>query len=259
MIISFVGKGGTGKTTLSAVLIDYLIKKLGIKPVLAVDADPNFNLNELLGVDIEGTLSDIRESLLKKEVPEFMSGYDYVEMRVNEILIESQDFDLLVMGYPETSGCYCPVHAFLSQALDKLLTNYPVTVVDNEAGMEHISRLNLRQMEHLILVTDANPRGILTANRIEELIKTLKLEVGIIWLVVNKVPKGMESQVREYVEKNIKSDVKLLGLIPDDKRVLEYELKGIPVFEWDTDFKEPIHQMFDKLELGSKKWNGKRH
>ncbi|NPA40039.1 MAG: AAA family ATPase [Thermodesulfobacteria bacterium] len=246
MIVSFVGKGGTGKTTLSALFVNYLVDK-GITPVLAVDADPNFNLNELLGVKIEGTLSDIRESLLRKEVPEFMSGYDYVEMKVNEILVESKDFDLLVMGYPETSGCYCPVHAFLSQALDKLLTNYPITVVDNEAGMEHISRLNLRQMEHLIVVTDANPRGILTANRIGELINTLRLEVKRIWLVVNQVPEGLESEVFKHVSKNKSKDLTLLGLLPEKKEIVEYELKGIPVFDWNNEFKQKCYELFDTL------------
>jgi len=246
MIVSFVGKGGTGKTTLSAIFVNYLIDQ-GIKPVLAVDADPNFNLNELLGVSIEETLSDIRESILRKEVPEFMSGYDYVEMRVNEVLVEAEAFDLLVMGYPETSGCYCPVHAFLSQALDRLLTNYPVTVVDNEAGMEHISRLNLRQMEHLIVVTDANPRGILTANRIEELIKSLRLEVKKTWLVVNQVPEGLEEEVRQFVEKNKNDNLLLLGLLPERKQVVEYELKGIPVFEWKDEFKERCYELFSRL------------
>jgi CO dehydrogenase maturation factor len=146
---SFVGKGGTGKTTLSAILIDFLIHKNKV-PILAVDADPNFNLNELLGIEVETTLSEVRESLLKSDVPDFISRYEYTEMKVHQILVENKYFDLLVMGYPETSGCYCPVHSFLSTALEKLMRAYSYIVIDNEAGMEHISRLNLTEMEHLI-------------------------------------------------------------------------------------------------------------
>jgi len=247
-IISIVGKGGTGKTTLSALLVNYLIEQ-NISPILAVDADPNFNLNEMLGVKIEATLSEIRESILKGEVPNFMSGYDYVEMKVNEILIEDKNFDLLVMGYPESSGCYCPVHAFLSQALERLLNNYPYTIIDNEAGMEHISRLNILQMEHLIIVTDANPRGILTAKRISDLVKALKIKVEKMWLVVNKTPQNFNEEVKKYAMQVAEEcGLSVLGFLPEDPEVLEYELNKIPVFEWNSSLKKEAFAIFHKLQ-----------
>ena len=245
--ISFVGKGGTGKTTLSALLVNYFIDQKQT-PILVVDADPNFNLNELLEVEIETTLSEIREELLKGDTPEFMSRYDYVEMRVNEALIETKDFDLLVMGYPETSGCYCPVHAFLSNSLEKLMNNYPYVIIDNEAGMEHISRLNLREMEHLIIVSDANPRGILTGGRIAELVKALKIQVSNLWLIVNQSPEIISEDLKSYTEEITKKyNIKLLGFLPEDPNILNYELKHIPVFEWQTPLKTKAYELFNLL------------
>uniref|UniRef100_A0A7V4JQ78 Carbon monoxide dehydrogenase n=1 Tax=Thermodesulfobacterium geofontis TaxID=1295609 RepID=A0A7V4JQ78_9BACT len=246
--ISFVGKGGTGKTTLSAILINFLIHKNKV-PILAVDADPNFNLNELLGVKVKTTLSEVRESLLKSEVPDFMSRYEYTEMKVHQILAENKYFDLLVMGYPETSGCYCPVYSFLSTALEKLIRAYSYVVIDNEAGMEHISRLNLTEMEHLIIVSDASIRGIFTAERIIDLIKNLKIKAENIWLVVNLCPKNQKNELEKYVKELItkKKEIKFLGFLPQDATLLEYELNKIPVFEWKNILKSSAYKLFKKL------------
>ena len=244
---SFVGKGGTGKTTLSAILIDFLIHKNKV-PILAVDADPNFNLNELLGIKVETTLSEVRESLLKSEVPDFMSRYDYTEMKIHQILAENRYFDLLVMGYPETSGCYCPVHSFLSTALEKLMRAYSYIVIDNEAGMEHISRLNLTEMEHLIIVSDASIRGIFTAGRIVDLTKNLKINAENIWLVVNLCPEDQKNELEKYVKEIIeKKEIKFLGFLPQDATLLEYELKRVPVFEWKSKLKSSAYELFEKL------------
>jgi CO dehydrogenase maturation factor len=246
--ISFVGKGGTGKTTLSAILIDFLIHKNKI-PILAVDADPNFNLNELLDVKVETTLSEVRESLLKSEAPDFMSRYEYTEMKVHQILAENKYFDLLVMGYPETSGCYCPVYNFLSTALEKLMRAYSYVVIDNEAGMEHISRLNLTEMENLIIVSDASIRGIFTAGRIADLIKNLKIKAENIWLVVNLCPEDQKNELEKYAKEIIKEkkEIKFLGFLPQDTDLLKYELKKIPVFEWKSKLKSSAYELFEKL------------
>jgi CO dehydrogenase maturation factor len=244
---SFVGKGGTGKTTLSAILIDFLIHKNKV-PILAVDADPNFNLNELLGIKVETTLSEVRESLLKSEVPDFMSRYEYTEMKIHQILTENKYFDLLVMGYPETSGCYCPVYSFLSNALEKLMRAYSYIVIDNEAGMEHISRLNLTEMEHLIIVSDASIRGIFTAGRIVDLTKNLKIKAENIWLVVNLCPEDQKNELEKYVKEIIeKKEIKFLGFLPQDDTLLEYELKRVPVFEWKSKLKSSAYELFEKL------------
>jgi CO dehydrogenase maturation factor len=184
--ISFAGKGGTGKSTLSALLINYLVDK-GLKPILAVDADPNANLNELLGEEVHITLGEIKEEL-RKSVPDSMARYDYVEMRLHQAIIEGTGYDLIVMGQPEGPGCYCAAHSFLSQAIEKLMKSYRYLVIDNEAGMEHLSRLNLLEMEHLIVVSDASMRGIMTAGRIADLLKTLQVQVENLWFIVNRSP-----------------------------------------------------------------------
>ncbi|MDF2953693.1 MAG: CO dehydrogenase nickel-insertion accessory protein CooC1 [Thermodesulfobacterium sp.] len=244
---SLVGKGGTGKTTLSALLIDFLIQKNKV-PILAVDADPNFNFNELLGLKINTTLSEVRESLLKGEGPNFMSRYEYTEMKVNEILVENRYFDLLVMGYPEKSGCYCPIHNFLSTALEKLMRAYSYVVIDNEAGMEHLSRLNLTETEHLIIVSDASIRGISTAGRIVNLVKNLKITSKNIWLVVNLCPKSKKEELKKYVNEVIKGkEIKFLGFLPQDPTILKYELEKKPVFEWESPLKTEAFKLFEKL------------
>jgi len=170
-------------------------------------------------------------------------------MKIHQILAENRYFDLLVMGYPETSGCYCPVHSFLSTALEKLMRAYSYVVIDNEAGMEHISRLNLTEMEHLIIVSDASIRGIFTAGRIVDLIKNLKIKVENIWLVVNLCPEDQKNELEKYVKEIItqKKEIKFLGFLPQDTTLLEYELKGAPVFEWENRLKSFAYKLFEKL------------
>jgi len=245
--ISLVGKGGTGKTTLSALLIDFLIQKNKI-PILAVDADPNFNLNELLGMKVKMTLSEVRENLIKNDVPGFMSRYEYTEMKLNQILAENRFFDLLVMGYPETSGCYCAVHSFLSHALEKLMRAYSYIVIDNEAGMEHLSRLDLVEMEHLIIVSDASIRGISTGGRIADLVRALRIKPEKIWLVVNLTPEEPPEELKKHVEEVIqKHDIKFLGFLPKDFTLLEYELNRVPVFNWKNSLKTEAFKLFEIL------------
>ena len=156
-VIAVAGKGGVGKTTLCGMLIQYL-GEIGKGPILAVDADANSNLNEVLGVDVDYTLGDIREEIARSEmakdspIPAGMSKADYAEIKFNSALVEDDEFDLLVMGRTQGKGCYCFVNGLLQAQLQKLQNNYPYFVVDNEAGMEHISRGILPSMETAILV-----------------------------------------------------------------------------------------------------------
>jgi len=247
--ISFAGKGGTGKSTLSAILINYLVDK-GLKPILAVDADPNANLNELLGEEVHITLGEIKEEL-RKSVPDSMARYDYVEMRLHQAIIEGTDYDLIVMGQPEGPGCYCAAHSFLSQAIEKLMKSYRYLVIDNEAGMEHLSRLNLLEMEHLIVVSDASMRGIMTAGRIADLLKTLQVMVENLWFIVNRsplpVPEELSSYAKEVCEK---SGLKLLAFLPEDPMVLRYEVSRTPVFSWQNSLlKEKAYETWERLNL----------
>ena len=185
-VIAMAGKGGTGKTTTSALLLKYLIKRK-MTPVLAVDADANANLNELLALDINTTLGEIRKEI-KGDIPSGMSRDQFMEMKIHQALIEDSGFDLMVMGQPDGPGCYCAANQYLAMTMDKLSENYPYIVVDNEAGMEHLSRMNLRTIDHLLIVSDPSARGILTARRIADITGPLQLDVKKRHLIVNRAP-----------------------------------------------------------------------
>ncbi len=226
--IALAGKGGTGKTTVAALLVKYLLTE-GKTPILAVDADPNANLNELLGVEVEVTLGEIKNEL-RTAVPDSMARGDFIEMRLNEAIIEASGFDLIVMGQPEGPGCYCAAHAFLSQALEKLMRHYAYVVVDNEAGMEHLSRLNMRKIDHLLVVSDASSRGVMTAGRIAELIKPLQLEVGTLWLLVNRAPEKIPEALDDYVQQICaEKGMKFLGYLKESPEIFEAEIERKPL------------------------------
>ncbi|MCS7149138.1 MAG: AAA family ATPase [Caldimicrobium sp.] len=245
--ISFAGKGGTGKSTLSALMVNYLLDR-ELKPILAVDADPNANLNELLGEKVTITLGEIKEEL-RKSVPDSMARYDYVEMRLHQAIIEANGYDLIVMGQPEGPGCYCAAHSFLAQALEKLMRSYQYLVIDNEAGMEHLSRLNLLEMEHLIIVSDASYRGIITVERIAELIRSLNIKVEHLWMVVNRCPDNFPRQLSDLAQEIAnRQNLKLLAFLPEDPQVLKFEALRIPVFQWGkTVLKEASYSAFQQL------------
>ncbi|RUM86920.1 MAG: carbon monoxide dehydrogenase [Thermodesulfatator sp.] len=228
--IALAGKGGTGKTTTAALLIRYLVET-GQGPVLAVDADPNANLNELLGLTVEITLGEIKNEL-RTSVPESMARGDFMEMRVHEALVEAEGYDLLVMGQPEGPGCYCAAHAFLSQALQRLEKSYRYLVVDNEAGMEHLSRLNMVEIDHLLVVSDASTRGVLTAARIAALVKPLQLQVAHQWLLVNRAPETIPGALDLYVRETCqKEGLQFLGYLPESPEIFELEISQRPLWE----------------------------
>ncbi|MDD1668319.1 MAG: AAA family ATPase, partial [Methanomicrobiales archaeon] len=170
--IALSGKGGTGKTTISALLIQALIE-MGESPVLAVDADPNANLNEALGLPLRETLGSMREDAFTKSIPPGMSRTGYIEYRFQQVLVESEGVDLLAMGRPEGTGCYCFANRLLSEAMDLLARRYRIVVMDMEAGMEHFSRGTIGIPDLLLVVTDPGARGVRTAGRIRDLAITL--------------------------------------------------------------------------------------
>ncbi len=228
--IALAGKGGTGKTTTAALLVRYLVER-GQGPVLAVDADPNANLNELLGVEVETTLGEIKDEL-RTGVPEHMAKTDFVEMRVHEAMVEAEGYDLLVMGQPEGPGCYCAAHSFLSQVLQRLEKSYKYMVVDNEAGMEHLSRLNLLEIEHLLVVSDASARGVTTAARIAGLVKPLKLKVSHKWLLINRAPNPPPAALDLYAKDVCKREgLEFLGYISESEKVFQLEVERRPLWE----------------------------
>ncbi|MDR2108527.1 MAG: AAA family ATPase [Coriobacteriales bacterium] len=191
--IAFAGKGGTGKTSICGVVVDYLVRA-GKTPVLAVDADANSNLNEVLGVEVDKTLGEIREIIAHAElatespIPSGMSKQDYAEYQFSSALMELDDFDLLVMGRTQGQGCYCYVNGVLKNQIDKYAKNYNYVVVDNEAGLEHISRGVLPKVDVMLLVSDCSRRGIQAAGRLQTMIGELGLKPAQLKLIVNRAP-----------------------------------------------------------------------
>lgn len=221
--IGFAGKGGTGKTTIAGLLVKYLVEN-NMVPVLAVDADANANLNEVLGMKVEQTLGDAREEM-KKGVATGMTKDVFMEMKLEQAVVESSGYDLLVMGRPEGPGCYCAANTLLTTYLDKLIGNYAYVIMDNEAGMEHISRLTTKNVDLLIVVSDPTRRGIQAASRILDLTRELGLRIGRRLLIVNQAREGQMESIKQAVKEQ---GLDLGGIIPEDHEVREYDLQGIP-------------------------------
>ncbi|MFH1153389.1 MAG: AAA family ATPase [Pseudomonadota bacterium] len=222
-IIALAGKGGVGKTTVGALVVRYFTTR-GISPVLAVDADPNSNLGETLGMDVKKTVGDIREDFMKdpQGVPSGMDKIVYLEMLMNQVLIEQKTFDLLVMGRQEGQGCYCMVNNILNRFTDELEKNYSYLLVDNEAGMEHLSRRTSGRVDMLLLVTDYALRGLRAVGRIKEMLKDLKLGINHIGLVVNRAP---ETLGKAFVDEAERIGVPILCTLPEDKNLLDFDME----------------------------------
>ena len=225
--IAVAGKGGTGKTTLCSLIIRQLIKaKKG--PILAVDADANANLNEALGLEIEGTISEVLARIYNNldPLPAGMTKDQYVAFKVHESLAEGENVDLLVMGGPEGAGCYCYANNILRGFVAELSNNYPYLVMDNEAGLEHLSRRTTQNVDVLFITSDASARGIRSAGRIRELVETLKLDMKKMYLVVSRVKEGSIEALMPEIEK---TGLDLVGAIPTDDQVMEYDLLSKPL------------------------------
>ena len=253
-VIAVAGKGGVGKTTLCGMLIQYLCEQ-GKGPILAVDADANSNLNEVLGVEVETTLGDVREEIAQAElvkespIPKGMSKADYAEMRFEDALTEEDDFDLLVMGRTQGKGCYCYVNGLLQAQLAKYQNHYPYIVVDNEAGMEHISRGILPMMEVAILVSDCSRRGVQAAGRIAKLMKELNFKPQKTGLIVNRVPDGkLDAGTLEEIRNQ---GLELLGVVPHDDQVYQYDCDGKPIIRLpkDSPVRSALGEIVKKIGL----------
>ena len=253
-VIAIAGKGGVGKTTLCGMLIQYLgDREKG--PVLAVDADANSNLNEVLGVEVDMTLGDIREEIARAEIsmtspiPSGMTKADYAEFKFTSAIVEEDDYDLLVMGRTQGKGCYCYVNGLLQAQLTKFQKSYPYIVVDNEAGMEHISRGVLPSMETAILVSDCSRRGIQAVGRIAKLIEECELHPKTVGLIVNRAPAGeLNDGIKEEIELQ---GLNLLGVVPQDDSVYECDCAGKPtsLLPKDSPVKKALYQILDNLNL----------
>jgi CO dehydrogenase maturation factor len=225
--IALAGKGGTGKTTLAGLLIKYLVAhEKG--PILAVDADANANLNEVLGLQVCDTLGNAREEMKKGIVPSGMTKDVFMSMKLEQAVAESDGYDLVVMGQPEGAGCYCAANTLLTGFLERLTGNYPYVVMDNEAGMEHISRLTTKNVDVLLIVSDTSRRGVQAALRIHQLSRELNIGVGKSWLVINQAKVPPSETVLEMISGE---DLELAGTIPEDPAVYDYDAEGRPTVE----------------------------
>lgn len=232
-IIALAGKGGVGKTTISALLIKYLTERK-LTPILAVDADANANLNELLDLRIDTTIGQIRKEL-KGDMPPNMTRDQYMEMKVHQSLVEAAGFDLMAMGQPDGPGCYCAANQHLAMTMDHLAGNYRYIVVDNEAGMEHLSRMNLRDIDYLIVVSDPSARGIMTAKRIAELTTPLAINIKKKCLIVNRVPEPASPELLAKINETVDStDLPLGGLLPASNELVNQELAGRSYLQLDA-------------------------
>jgi CO dehydrogenase maturation factor len=227
LTIAMAGKGGVGKTTLSALTVDWLVRH-GETPVLAVDADSNANLHEALGVTFAATVGGVRESA-RKEAKSLtgVSKQEFLDLRVQEALVEQDGFDLIVMGRPEGQGCYCFANNVLREVLDKLARNYRHIVIDSEAGLEHISRRTLLSLDHLIIVSDCTARGIHTAARISALADEVSLGAKARGLIINRAPGGQVPP--DVAREAAATGLPLLAAVPLDAEVARLDAAGLPI------------------------------
>ena len=253
-IIAVSGKGGVGKTTLCGLLIQYLCDT-GKGPVLAVDADANANLNEVLGVEAGITLGELREEIERAgmdpryKIPAGVSKAAYLESRMADALMEEKDYDLMVMGRSQGQGCYCFVNGIVQTQVQRLQNHYPYLVVDNEAGMEHISRGILPNMEIAVLVSDCSRRGVQAAGRIAALMEELNFHPKKVGLIVNRAPEGKLDE--GTLEEIRKQNLNLLGVVPQDEEVYRFDCEGRPTVQLpkDSPVREALKGIIEKLGL----------
>ena len=243
--IALAGKGGVGKTTIAGLLIKYLVEK-GKTPILAVDADSNANLNEVLGLEVKDTLGQAREDMKKGKVPPGMTKDIFMSMRLEEAVAEEEGFDLVVMGTPEGAGCYCAANSLLTNLLEKLVDNYAYVVMDNEAGMEHISRLTTKNVDLLLIVADTSRRGLQAGLRIHKLAGELNIGMAKSYLIINQAKSDPAPEVLELLGDD---GLELAGIVPEDDAVYEYDLKGKPTIEipWESPSAKAAYAIFDRL------------
>ncbi len=247
--IALAGKGGVGKTTIAGMVIKYLVQnKPG--PVLAIDADPSSNLNMVLGLDLDWTVGDIREDMLAQVKTSLVAGgaamgalpggvtkHDYLDHKIRSSLAEGEAFDLIAMGRSEGAGCYCAVNHNLREVIDTISKNYRYLVIDNEAGMEHLSRRTTRDVQHLLIVSDPTQRGIVAAQRIAGFRNELDIRIEHAYLIINRLSGPMPAALTNEINK---LDIPLLGTVPADAELGDYEFSGKPLVELGND--SPVYQ-----------------
>ncbi|MDF1558149.1 MAG: AAA family ATPase [ANME-2 cluster archaeon] len=227
-VIAITGKGGTGKTAVAAMLIRSLVNR--DMTILAIDADPDTNLPEALGDGVEETVGDQREFLLEERdnLPPDTDKQRLLESKIYSVLAERHGYDLLVMGRPEGAGCYCFANNMLRGIMDRVVNNYDLTIIDTGAGLEHLSRGIIRDVDELVVVTDGSRRGLQTAERIRDLVKELDLEIRKMHVVLNKVTPQNRERLNEYAQE---LGLEVAGIVPFDEEIAQFDLDGRPLIE----------------------------
>lgn len=238
--IVFAGKGGTGKSSLAAITLRYLIEK-NLGPLIAIDADPNFCLPELLGVLSFETLAEVRENALNRK-PEGMSLDEWLQIEVNRIIFESRGFDLLVMGRPEGSGCYCAVNNVLKRVINDIAEHYKYIIIDNEAGMEHISRGLLNKADLLFIIATPAQSSLGAAIRIDKLTRDIGIKPKKKILIINQ---SSENKITNENLKNLFYRVDVVGFDNNLKKMSE---KGDSIFTLPEDT-QVIKEFYKILEV----------
>jgi CO dehydrogenase maturation factor len=224
--IAITGKGGTGKTTLAALIIR-IIKEKQLGSILAVDADPNSNLAEALGIEVKETIGSILDeiSAQPEKIPSGMPKDRFIEYRLQTGIAEGDGVDLLAMGRPEGAGCYCYVNNILRNIVGKLIKDYDYIVIDNEAGLEHLSRRTTRNADLLLVISDATPVGLRSAKRINELAEELKIKIKKRFLIINRFNDSIDKKVIQGLS------LECAGNIPVDKNIAKASLNGNSLME----------------------------
>ena len=243
--IALAGKGGTGKTTIAALLIHSLLKNVP-GPLLAIDADPSTNLHLALGLRMPTTVGEVRETMAAEAQPGQLgvsiSRHDYLTHEVQMALEEGEQVDLLAMGRPEGQGCYCAANHLLRTIIDDMGRHYPYVVIDNEAGMEHLSRRTTRDVQHLLVISDPTRRGLVAAHRIADLSKELDVRVEHSYLILNQLRSEMPTELLEYAQS---LGIPILGTIYDDEALVEFDASGKPLV--DVPDESPTYQSVSRM------------
>jgi CO dehydrogenase maturation factor len=253
--IALAGKGGVGKTTTAAMVIKYLAQNQ-TGSILAIDADPSSNLNMVLGLDLEWTVGDIREDMLAQVksslteggaamgvMPGGASKREYLDYHIRSSLAEGSRFDLIAMGRGEGQGCYCAVNHNLREVIDSMSKHYAYVVIDNEAGLEHLSRRTTRDVQHLLIVSDPTQRGLVAAQRITDMTRDLNIRIEKNHLIVNRVQNNeLPASLKTEIEK---VNAPLLGVIPANMDLTTFEFSGKPLVDLGDD--SPVYQAVEKM------------
>lgn len=234
-MVAIAGKGGTGKTVLTALTLKLLLKH-NERRILVVDADPATNLPDVLGMSLESTVGISANELKKKigsdEIPPGVNKKGLLEGLIMQTLVEAQKFDLLAMGRTEGEGCYCLVNTLLTDIIDTLSKNYDLTLMDMEAGLEHLSRRTDRDVDIMIVITDPSKMGLETAKRIRDLAKEVHIRFQKIYLVGNMFPPGIEETLQKQAES---LGIEFGGIVPVDPNVTNFGMAGKPLLELPDD------------------------